>query len=106
MTTILYDFIFWDLMTSVFPPYILFSYWMSCGLFSHSLDRESGLIYVNIGSFYPKDFMCSWLLDTHSNNGGVIVEFIFHEFETECGWDHFYIHDGDSVFSPRKTAFR
>lgn len=27
------------------------------------------------------------------------------EFETECGWDHLYIFDGDSVFAPLIAAY-
>ncbi|XP_076460551.1 attractin-like protein 1 isoform X2 [Babylonia areolata] len=49
--------------------------------------------------------MCSWVLDTHQDAGSVSVRFVFNEFETECGWDHFYIHDGDSVFSPLLAAY-
>ena len=74
--------------------------------FIFSLDSEEGIIYEGSGPFYPKDRMCSWLLDTHKDSGNISVRFVFREFETECGWDHFYIHDGDSVFSPLLAAYR
>lgn len=28
------------------------------------------------------------------------------EFATECGWDHLYVYDGDSVDSPLLAVFR
>ncbi|KAL8587016.1 hypothetical protein ACOMHN_023406 [Nucella lapillus] len=70
-----------------------------------SLDGEHGIIYEGRGTTYPKDNMCSWVLDTRQTSGNVSVRFVFSEFETECGWDHFYIHDGDSVFSPLLAAY-
>ena len=29
----------------------------------------------------------------------------FHEFSTECGWDHLYVYDGESAFAPLIGAF-
>ncbi|XP_070211800.1 attractin-like protein 1 isoform X1 [Littorina saxatilis] len=69
-----------------------------------SLDSDEGIIHDGRAT-YNKDLMCSWLLDTHRDTGNVSVRFTFNEFMTECGWDHFYIHDGDSVFAPVLAAY-
>ena len=34
-----------------------------------------------------------------------VLRLQFNEFVTECGWDHLYVYDGDSVFSPLIGAF-
>lgn len=54
-------------------------------------------------SNYTEDNKCMWLVDTGQNQS---LWFQFHQFSTECGWDHLYIYDGDSAFAPLLAAFR
>lgn len=35
-----------------------------------------------------------------------IIRLHLEEFATECGWDHLYVYDGDSVNSPLLAIFR
>ncbi|XP_075233105.1 attractin-like protein dsd isoform X2 [Lycorma delicatula] len=61
------------------------------------LSGPSGLIHDGTGN-YSIDVKCSWLVDA----GGVpnaTIRLHIEEFATECGWDHLYIFDGDSVHS-------
>lgn len=69
------------------------------------MKDPEGFIFEGRGN-YQKDMTCSWLVDTGVAHGNVSVRFVFYEFETECGWDHLYIHDGDSAFAPMLAAYR
>ncbi|XP_067009750.1 attractin-like protein 1 isoform X3 [Anabrus simplex] len=67
------------------------------------LSDSSGHIHDGHGN-YSVDVKCSWLVDT----GGVpntTIRLHLEEFATECGWDHLYIFDGDSVHSPLLAVF-
>lgn len=35
-----------------------------------------------------------------------LIRIHLEEFATECGWDHLYVYDGDSVESPLLAVFR
>ncbi|XP_021361114.1 attractin-like isoform X3 [Mizuhopecten yessoensis] len=52
---------------------------------------------------YSVDNKCTWLLDTGQPN--TTIQLKFHQFSTECGWDHVYVYDGDSVFSSLLAAY-
>ncbi|XP_071089503.1 attractin-like protein 1 [Haliotis cracherodii] len=67
-----------------------------------SFNGTEGSIYDGEGN-YTLDTKCSWLINTNSNNTTIRLK--FHQFATECGWDHLYIHDGDSAFSPLLAAY-
>ena len=47
---------------------------------------------------YSSDLQCTWLIDSATENATIRLEFNY--FETECSWDHLYIFDGDSIYSP------
>nr|CAD7262632.1 unnamed protein product [Timema shepardi] len=67
------------------------------------LSDTSGSIHDGYGN-YSIDVKCSWLVDA----GGVpnaTIRLHLEEFATECGWDHLYIFDGDSVHSPLLAVF-
>ncbi|XP_055955305.1 attractin-like protein 1 [Patella vulgata] len=66
------------------------------------LSKDEGFITDGQGN-YSLATKCSWLIDIPEANQ--TVWFKFYEFATECGWDHLYIHDGDSSFSPVLAAF-
>lgn len=82
---------------------------------------------------YSIGVKCSWLIDAreyyaeqqriggggshghhhHSNHLGhhhsdqqPLIRIHLEEFATECGWDHLYVYDGDSVESPLLAVFR
>ena len=50
---------------------------------------------------YSLSVKCSWLIDAPNTSITLHLE----EFATECGWDHLYIFDGDSVDSPLLAVF-
>ncbi|XP_056005895.1 attractin-like protein 1 isoform X1 [Ostrea edulis] len=67
------------------------------------LQNTEGIISDGHGN-YSEDNKCTWLVDT-SNHSNSSLWFQFHQFSTECGWDHLYIYDGDSAFAPLLAAF-
>ncbi|XP_064603271.1 LOW QUALITY PROTEIN: attractin-like protein 1 [Liolophura sinensis] len=66
------------------------------------LTKEHGFISDGTGN-YTVDSKCAWLVDTGERNQ--TIRFHLEEFATECGWDHIFIHDGDSAFSPLRAAY-
>ncbi|XP_069140084.1 attractin-like protein 1 isoform X2 [Argopecten irradians] len=66
------------------------------------LTDSTGFVTDGIGN-YSVDNKCTWLLDTGQANSSIQLK--FHQFSTECGWDHVYVYDGDSVFSPLLAAY-
>ncbi|CAA9993498.1 unnamed protein product, partial [Nesidiocoris tenuis] len=67
------------------------------------LSGTSGFIHDGIGN-YSIDVKCSWLIDGSAVPNSTIRLHI-EEFATECGWDHLYIYDGDSVHSPLLAVY-
>ncbi|XP_018573311.1 attractin isoform X3 [Anoplophora glabripennis] len=59
------------------------------------LAASSGTIHDGLGN-YSLTSKCSWLIDAPNSTITLHIE----EFATECGWDHLYVFDGDSVDSP------
>ncbi|XP_039958409.1 attractin-like protein 1 [Bactrocera tryoni] len=72
------------------------------------LYHPSGTIHDGQGN-YSVSVKCSWLIDTrhpHTNSLRTpSIRIHLREFATECGWDHLYIYDGDSVDSPLLAVF-
>ncbi|XP_013386295.1 attractin-like isoform X2 [Lingula anatina] len=66
------------------------------------LTDPSGYIHDGAGN-YSTDSKCSWLIDSGQDN--VPIHFRLKHYATECSWDHLYIYDGDSAFSPLLAAF-
>lgn len=95
------------------------------------LTDETGLIHDGVGN-YSIGVKCSWLIDArghpertgtgaalqpqhhHHHHGHhqqhssepAVIRIHLEEFATECGWDHLYVYDGDSVESPLLAVFR
>ncbi|CAH0395554.1 unnamed protein product [Bemisia tabaci] len=67
------------------------------------VSGPSGTIYDGPGN-YSVDVKCSWLIDAGGMANSTIRLHI-EEFATECGWDHLYIFDGDSVHSPLLAVY-
>ncbi|XP_015604179.1 attractin isoform X2 [Cephus cinctus] len=65
------------------------------------LSESSGSIHEGIGN-YSTDMKCSWLIESSPNSS---IRIHIEEFATECGWDHLYIYDGDSVEAPVLGVF-
>lgn len=65
------------------------------------LGASSGTIHDGLGN-YSVGVKCSWLVDAPNSSITLRLE----EFATECGWDHLYVYDGDSVDSPLLAVFR
>lgn len=68
------------------------------------LNGTSGFISDGVGN-YSLDVKCSWLIEA-GNSTNSTIRLHFEEFVTECGWDHLYIYDGDSVHSPLLGVYR
>jgi hypothetical protein len=68
------------------------------------LTEKSGVIHDGHGN-YSIDVKCSWLVDA-GGAPNATIRLHLEEFATECGWDHLYIFDGDSVHSPLLAVFR
>ncbi|XP_054290142.1 attractin-like protein 1 [Macrosteles quadrilineatus] len=66
------------------------------------LSQLSGHIHDGAGN-YSIDVKCSWLVDAKPYNASIRLH--IEEFATECGWDHLYVFDGDSVHSPLLAVF-
>ncbi|XP_063985474.1 attractin-like protein 1 isoform X1 [Diachasmimorpha longicaudata] len=65
------------------------------------LKAPSGSIHDGTGN-YTTDVKCSWLIESSANSS---IRMHIEEFATECGWDHLYIYDGDSVEAPLLGVF-
>jgi len=75
------------------------------------LNSTEGWLADAIGN-YTVDTKCTWLIEApeyliSENNVQSPSKIRLHlkEFATECGWDHLYVFDGDSVFSEMKAVF-
>lgn len=87
----------------------------SLSLSLSSLTNLFGYIHDGAGN-YSVGVKCSWLIDAreHSvysntlrNNVKIpTIRLHLEEFATECGWDHLYVFDGDSVESPLLAVYR
>lgn len=52
---------------------------------------------------YSVDSKCTWLIEAPDNASKVRLH--LKEFATECGWDHLYVFDGESVFADLKAVY-
>lgn len=64
------------------------------------LGTSRGTIHDGPGN-YSLTSKCSWLIDAPNQTITLHIE----EFATECGWDHLYVFDGDSVNSPLLAVY-
>uniref|UniRef100_A0A8C6T4C4 Attractin-like 1a n=1 Tax=Neogobius melanostomus TaxID=47308 RepID=A0A8C6T4C4_9GOBI len=51
---------------------------------------------------YKYKTKCTWLIEGQPNS---VLRLRFSHFATECSWDHMYVYDGDSIFSPLIAVF-
>ncbi|XP_060728242.1 attractin isoform X2 [Tachysurus vachellii] len=65
------------------------------------LTGPSGYLTDGPGNYKHKT-KCTWLIEGQSNS---ILRLRFEHFATECSWDHLYVYDGDSIYSPLLAAF-
>lgn len=78
------------------------------------LTDPTGSIHDGAGN-YSIGVKCSWLIDAREHGNTVSqkdagdrwtsIRLHLEEFATECGWDHLYVYDGDSVESPLLAVF-
>lgn len=66
------------------------------------ITERSGIITDGQGN-YSVNNKCMWLIEPDPPGG--ILRLTPVQFATECGWDHLYIFDGDSLFSPHIAAY-
>ncbi|KAK7866706.1 hypothetical protein R5R35_003244 [Gryllus longicercus] len=67
------------------------------------LSDTNGHIHDGHGN-YSVDVKCTWLVYA-GGHANTTIRLHLEEFATECGWDHLYIFDGDSVDSPLLAVF-
>ena len=46
---------------------------------------------------YTTNMKCTWVVEAERPNSRIRLH--LRDFETECGWDHLYIWDGDNIFN-------
>ncbi|KAL5284023.1 ATRN family protein [Megaselia abdita] len=79
------------------------------------LTEPEGVIHDGLGN-YSVSVKCSWLIDARNANWTnrtgssslqkpAKIRLHLENFATECGWDHLYVYDGDSVGSPLLAVF-
>lgn len=88
---------------------------MICFIILFRLTNSHGYIHDGAGN-YSVGVKCSWLIDAreHTTISNALrnnvktptIRLHLEEFATECGWDHLYVFDGDSVESPLLAVFR
>uniref|UniRef100_A0AAY4ETR7 Attractin n=1 Tax=Denticeps clupeoides TaxID=299321 RepID=A0AAY4ETR7_9TELE len=66
------------------------------------LAGSSGFLTDGPGNYKYKT-KCTWLIEAAEPNS--IIRLRFDHFATECSWDHLYVYDGDSIYSPLLAAF-
>ena len=52
---------------------------------------------------YTTNMKCTWYVEADSPNATIRLH--LKEFATECGWDHLYIWDGDSIFEGLQAVY-
>lgn len=57
------------------------------------------------GCLYPPDVGLLTLCPL-SCSPNAVLRLRFSHFATECSWDHMYVYDGDSIYSPLIAVFR
>ncbi|KAJ8336223.1 hypothetical protein SKAU_G00395660 [Synaphobranchus kaupii] len=65
------------------------------------MTGSSGFLTDGPGNYKYKT-KCTWLIEGEPNT---ILRLRFNHFATECSWDHLYVYDGDSIYSPLLAAF-
>lgn len=63
-------------------------------VFFFRLNSTKGWLADAVGN-YSVDSKCTWLIEGPETSSHIRLH--LKEFATECGWDHLYIYDGDSV---------
>ncbi|XP_038219732.1 attractin-like protein 1 [Zerene cesonia] len=68
------------------------------------LTEPTGIITDGAGN-YSVSTQCSWLISPPwLGPGPPAIRVRLESFATECGWDHMYVYDGDSVRAERLLA--
>nr|XP_040574735.1 attractin-like [Lepeophtheirus salmonis] len=77
----------------------------SCGGDKKGLRGASkGWLSDGVGN-YSETSHCTWVISGPERSASKNIRLHLKEFATECGWDHLYVYDGDSVFSPLLGVF-
>lgn len=92
---------------------LIFFFFLVFHLFVFRLTDTVGSIHDGAGN-YSIGVKCSWLIDARDHSPLRLtdtrkpptIRLHLEEFATECGWDHLYVYDGDSVESALLAVFR
>ena len=52
---------------------------------------------------YTTNMKCTWVVE--AARPGARIRLHIKDFETECGWDHLYIWDGDNIFTGLQAVY-
>ena len=52
---------------------------------------------------YTTNMKCTWVVE--AERPGSRIRLHLRDFETECGWDHLYIWDGDNIFNGLQAVY-
>ena len=52
---------------------------------------------------YTTNMKCTWVVEAARPDSRIRLH--IRDFETECGWDHLYIWDGDNIFTGLQVRF-
>ncbi len=66
------------------------------------LNGTSGWLADAVGN-YSVASKCTWLIEAPRTDSRIRLH--LKDFATECGWDHLYVFDGDSVFADLRAVF-
>lgn len=64
---------------------------------NYVIEYEGRLRPPDVGLFTLCSLPCS---------PNAVLRLRFSHFATECSWDHMYVYDGDSIYSPLIAVFR
>ena len=74
-----------------------------CGGRVRMTEEDSRSWLAEAAGNYTTNMKCTWLVE--ASKPGSRIRLHLKDFETECGWDHLYIWDGDNIFSGLQAVY-
>lgn len=68
------------------------------------LTATQGFVSDGFGN-YSANLRCTWYIDGSEQSFSRIT-LRFDSFATECGWDHFYVFEGDNAYGRQLSSLR
>ncbi len=67
------------------------------------LNAPQGIVSDGFGN-YSANLRCTWFIDGSGHASRITLR--FDSFATECGWDHFYVFEGDNSYGRQLSSLR